>query len=91
MDVHKHLAITKTEAIDQGLVRYFTGIPCRKGHVSERLVKSGHCIACNAEKSSRYRSRNQEKAYKRVQDWANKNRDHIKKKNKENYVKTKNQ
>lgn len=38
--------ISKDTALAQGLKRYFTGIPCKNGHVTERLVKTGHCIGC---------------------------------------------
>lgn len=38
---------SQIEAASQGLVMFFTGIPCKHNHVSTRLVKSGKCIACN--------------------------------------------
>lgn len=39
--------ITRKEAIEQGLKRYFTGKPCKHGHVSERYVGGGRCCYCN--------------------------------------------
>lgn len=39
--------ITKQEAKHQGLKRYFTGKPCRHGHVSPRLVSTGKCDKCH--------------------------------------------
>lgn len=41
--------ITKKHAKELGLVRYFTGKPCKKGHVAERHVKTGGCIPCRLE------------------------------------------
>lgn len=38
--------ISRQEAIDKGLARYFTGKPCKNGHVSERWTLSCGCIAC---------------------------------------------
>lgn len=38
--------VTQDQAHARGLVRYFTGKPCRKGHISERYVLNGACIAC---------------------------------------------
>lgn len=38
--------ITRKEAKDKGLTRYFTGIPCKHGHLTERLVSSKYCIEC---------------------------------------------
>lgn len=37
--------ITRQEAIAQGLSKYFTGKPCKNGHVSERTIR-GACIEC---------------------------------------------
>lgn len=53
--------ITKQEAIAQGLTRYFTGKPCKNGHLDERPVSNGECCRCRAEQSSRYRAENKEK------------------------------
>lgn len=38
--------ITKELAWTQGKMRYFTGIPCKRGHISERWVSTGGCIQC---------------------------------------------
>lgn len=39
--------ITRKEAIEQGLKRYFTGLECKHGHVSERYIWNSGCIACD--------------------------------------------
>lgn len=36
----------RSEARKAGLKRYFTGNPCPRGHVSERLVSTKACVAC---------------------------------------------
>lgn len=38
--------ITRKQAKDAGLRRYFTGVPCKRGHVVERYT-SGSCVSCN--------------------------------------------
>lgn len=38
--------IRRKDAIAQGLVRYFTGKPCKHGHVSEKTVSGGNCVEC---------------------------------------------
>lgn len=38
--------ISKIEAKSQDLKRYYTGEPCKRGHVSERKISSGDCIEC---------------------------------------------
>ena len=37
--------ISRKEAIQLGLTRYFTGIPCKRGHICERVM-DGRCIEC---------------------------------------------
>lgn len=45
------------EAIYLGRATYFTGVPCRKGHMSERTVRYGRCIACVREYNEARRAR----------------------------------
>jgi hypothetical protein len=39
--------ITRAEAKARGLKRYFTGKPCKHGHVDERLTVNTSCVVCN--------------------------------------------
>lgn len=41
--------VSKAEAIELGLNKYFTGIPCKKGHISHRYTKNGSCFGCTLE------------------------------------------
>jgi len=50
MDSHE--IITRKEAIERGLKRYFTGKPCKNGHVEERHTKYRECMQCNREASN---------------------------------------
>jgi hypothetical protein len=43
--------ITRQEAKAQGLKRYYTGLACKYGHVSERLVSNKTCCQCALERS----------------------------------------
>lgn len=38
--------ITRSQAIERGLNRYYTGEPCKHGHVEERVTTSATCIVC---------------------------------------------
>ena len=38
--------ISKKEAKEKGLKRYYTGEPCVYGHISERYTNGGGCIVC---------------------------------------------
>lgn len=42
--------ISRIEAKRKMLKRYFTGVPCRNAHVSERYVTDAHCCACEQNK-----------------------------------------
>jgi len=52
--------ITRKEAIAKGLKRYFTGKPCKRGHVSERSVKSS-CLVCSKILVKKYQQSDQGK------------------------------
>ena len=79
--------ITRDQAKEQGLIRFFTGVPCKRGHVCERHTKSGSCIECSNAKSAEwnrqndygkdYRAANAEKVTKTNKAWRNRNIDKV--------------
>jgi hypothetical protein len=38
--------VTRKQAIENGESRYFTGKPCKRGHISERYVNNSSCLSC---------------------------------------------
>jgi hypothetical protein len=64
--------IARKEAIAQGLTHYFTGKPCKRGHVGARYTKTSNCVECvltifnkrtyklTQEQQERYRERNRD-------------------------------
>lgn len=50
--------ITKEVAVQYGLKRYFTGVPCRHGHIAERALSNGGCLKCNRDGVKRRRQMN---------------------------------
>lgn len=40
--------VSRTEARAKGLKRYFTGEPCKHGHIQERYTKTCLCVDCNS-------------------------------------------
>lgn len=42
--------ISREEARQKGLVRYYTGKPCKHGHICERAVISRNCCECNLQR-----------------------------------------
>lgn len=64
------MIITRREAKEKQLSRYFTGKPCLKGHISERVTDNGECYTCRKERGpasnhkenvKRYKQRNSDK------------------------------
>lgn len=75
--------ISLQEAKAKGLPRYFTGIPCKKGHIEERAVASRSCFACKREKNNElsslgyyknYRDINREKCREQNAAWDRNNK-----------------
>lgn len=55
--------ISRDDAIAQGLTHYFTGKPCKYGHVSPRFTSSKYCLECNRlrrEYKTRWKYKNEE-------------------------------
>jgi hypothetical protein len=54
----------KTISLDMarqaGATRYFTGNPCKRGHVAERFVSTRTCVDCHTENQAAYRVSNPE-------------------------------
>lgn len=48
--------ITRSEAVSKGFKKYFTGVPCKNGHISQRYTVSTLCLACNAEAQKNQRT-----------------------------------
>jgi hypothetical protein len=72
--------ISRKEAIRSGLKRYFTGKPCKRGHIAERFVSGQRCLGCaqewrkaNAERladiQSAWRARNPDKVRELQRAW----------------------
>lgn len=41
--------LDRNEAAMRGLSRFYTGRPCRAGHLAQRYVANKQCVVCNAE------------------------------------------
>lgn len=48
--------VTRAEARAAGGLRYFTGKPCKSGHLEERNVSSGICLGCARAAQAKIRS-----------------------------------
>lgn len=62
--------ISRSEAKSQNLKHYFTGKPCKHGHINYRFVGNGNCLDCSTVKNRK------SKSYRR--DWHKANMTRIK-------------
>lgn len=81
--------ISRKQAKDLGLKRYFTGKPCKYDHVDERLVSNGDCVTCgNLKRKLNYES-NKESIAKRQTLWRQNNQKKLKSDRKRYYIENK--
>lgn len=67
--------ISRSDAKEQGLTRYFTGKPCKHGHVVDRMVSSGACMACKGARNKEWNGKNRDKESARSAEWVRNNPD----------------
>jgi hypothetical protein len=67
--------ISRQEAKVLGLKRYFTGKPCKYGHICERSFSRG-CFTCEREKTRERRRYNPEQHREQHRRWREKNREY---------------
>lgn len=48
------IVVSLDDARSRGLKRYYTGAPCKHGHLAERQVSNKTCFACHSVKASKY-------------------------------------
>lgn len=41
--------VSRKDARELGLIYYFTGVPCKNGHIEKRHCQSGQCVECRRE------------------------------------------
>jgi hypothetical protein len=46
--------ISREDARSKGYTRFYTGEPCKRGHIAERTVSSNGCLMCTRENNSKY-------------------------------------
>lgn len=70
--------ISRADARAQGLKRYFTGMPCKHGHVTERLTSNLTCVECGRKKLKLYKqSLGPDAERDRLRRYAEANRDKV--------------
>jgi len=78
-----YMPLTSTEAKRLGLSMYFTGVPCKNGHVTSRYASSAECFFCRKDKNQSVAVREKQIA------WALKNNEQRSAVGKERYERNK--
>ncbi len=66
--------ISRKEAQALGLKRYFTGKPCKRGHVAPRFVSTSMCVECGRQHSRNWARNNPEEHARRAREWQKSNK-----------------
>ena len=91
--------ISRENAKEKNLIKFFTGMSCRNGHISERYVNDGKCVKCISDRftayGKKYYQANKERLKPIRKAWWEKNKDkatdyqrEYRKRNPDNYQKT---
>lgn len=77
--------VSRKEAKEMGLPHYYTGTPCKHGHVSKRRTSNATCFECHLLTNGKWRSNNPEY----MGSWYLENKDRVLDQQKEYYEKNK--
>ena len=70
--------IARKDALTQGLTHYFTGKPCKRGHLAMRYASTKSCVECSAAHNAAFLAANPGKSTEYSQRWQVKNPDKVK-------------
>lgn len=71
------MTVLRAEAQREGLPRYFTGIACSKGHISDRYTANKTCVECANQTANKTKSKNRQKYCDSSTAWGRKNPDSL--------------
>lgn len=69
--------ISYRDAKENGLVHYFTGKPCKRGHINKRYISTRQCFQCSSSQRESWRDNNRERTNELTQNWKARNRLYI--------------
>lgn len=69
--------ISRSEARESSKTRYFTGKPCKRGHIAERKTCSASCIECSGISDARWKKTNVKKCSAQKRVWCGNNREKV--------------
>ncbi len=78
--------VSRKDAIANGLKFYFTGKPCKFGHIDQRRLPTNRCKTCEYESTQKWRKENREHVRARDKAWKQKNKEHLGEKERARYA-----
>lgn len=78
--------ISRSKALESGEKYYFTGNPCKQGHISKRYVKNCTCYECQLGKSQVWREDNHEYHSEYNESYRHENKERVKEINDRYYL-----
>lgn len=72
--------ISRKEAVSIGLKFYFTGKPCKNGHISKRYTAKSYCLECSRLSALESQNKNPERKRQNQSRYHEKNKEKLKKK-----------
>ena len=67
--------VSYKEAIKQGLLNYFTGKPCKHGHIAERRVSGRCCTICASKIAIAWAKANPKRSKEIIDNWNENNKE----------------
>lgn len=80
-----NLPTKRSDAKAAGSSRYFTGAPCKHGHIAERHTGDGSCVVCRDNRSREWSIKNIEKRRAISSAWKDRNKDSLRAQSSEAY------
>lgn len=66
--------ISRQEAQNKGHSRYYTGKPCKRGHLDERRTSGGSCLSCEKITGQQWQKDNSKKVSLKTRKWQKANK-----------------
>jgi 5-methylcytosine-specific restriction endonuclease McrA len=79
--------LSPKDARAQGLKYYYTGTPCKRGHLGKRMVANFNCVSCIRQKANAKRAENNKEIRRKEREKYAANIDHYREKNRKAYAK----
>ncbi len=71
------LKATRAEAKSVGDKHYFTGQPCKRGHIAKRVVSTSNCCECMREDHFKYYPQHREQYLQVIKQWQQANKETV--------------